>query len=161
MPTLRRLFFACAAATGCGALSGLDALVETGRAADAGREDGALPEDATGADGFVAPEAAVYDAAPSRPDVEVPDGKALLYVVVLGAPGRVTTDPAEGNIDCTNAGGPRCWALFDKGTVTSLFAEEEDGGARFAEWGGACTASVAPSCALTMNSSEDVSARYE
>jgi hypothetical protein len=148
----------------CGLVTGLDSLDERTSVANGvkdGSHDGVSsspPPPPPDDDGSTPPLGDGGVDVINRPDVDVPDGKALLFVVVSGPPvSRVTSSPIQ--IDCTSAGGTPCWALFDSGAPVYLIA---DGGtASFVEWGGACTASLEPGCQLYMKSNLDVSARFQ
>jgi hypothetical protein len=155
--------------SGCGLISGLDSLEEgrsvtdggPGGGRDGSGEGGTLPDGAP-IDGSAGGGDAASDAPAPRPDVDVPDGKALLFVTVSGAPGgRVTSSAPPPVIDCTTAGGTGCYAIFDAGDSVYLIAVEVDGGAKFDQWGGGCTASLTPDCYLMLDTSTDVSASFK
>jgi hypothetical protein len=162
---LHLAFVFTALTAACGLITGLDSLEEKDggvRAQDAADERAFEPDGAP-LDGAGDASSTTTDAT-TRPDIAVPDGKALLFVVVSGAPGgHVTSYPFGSAIDCTSAGGASCYALYDAGQGLDLHAGAIDGGPTpaFAQWGGGCTASVTPDCALDLYKSVDVSARFE
>jgi hypothetical protein len=69
-----------------------------------------------------------------------------------GTGGTVTSNPA--GIDC----GATCSAVYNHGTVVSVFAISDTSGA-FTGWSGACAGKGA--CSITMNSSRSVTATFE
>jgi hypothetical protein len=95
----------------------------------------------------------------SLSDVYVPPGSYLLHVTTIRA--HVSSSPPA--IDCGSspatdgAIGTMCDVPFPAGTRVIL---NSTGYAEFCGWGGACSASSTPDCAVVMDSDKSVSIEY-